>query len=128
MVIGVPTLNEIFDEKYYTDLPGGILQGFGGLFQGNFKLLVYPTKDSVDGTLATADTVAVPERQKELYEYLRKCGYIEPIREFDEAQLHITPGEVLRKLQSGDPAWREMVPPQVADLIQQRGLFAAPCL
>jgi hypothetical protein len=125
MVIGVPTLNELFEEKYYADLPGGILQGFGGLFQDPFKLLVYPTKDSSTGVIATADTVAVPGRLKKLYEHLRERSSIEPVREFDAAQLHVTPAVVLQKLQAGDPAWRDMVPPQVAELIQQRGLFAA---
>ena len=126
MVMGVPTLSEIFDEKYYADLPGGILQGLGGLFQGDVRLLIYPTKDSAAAPVSTADTMAVPDRQKKLYEYLRENGSIAPIREFDPAQLHITPGEVLQKLQAGDPAWRTMVPAQVADLIEQRGLFTAP--
>jgi hypothetical protein len=126
MVMGVPTLRETFDEKYYVDLPGGVLQGLGGLFQGAVRLLIYPTKDSPDGELSTADTIAVPERQKKLYEYLRENGSIEPIEEFDAAQLHITPGEVLRKLQANDPSWREMVPAQVADLIERRGLFRSP--
>jgi hypothetical protein len=126
MVMGVPTLNEIFEKKYYVDLPGGILQGLGALFQGPVKLLIYPSKDSTSGELSTADSVAVAKGQKKLFEYLRQNGSIEPIREFDPTQLHITPSEVLQKLQAGDPRWREMVPAQVADLIQHRGLFAAP--
>jgi hypothetical protein len=126
MVMGVPTLTEIFDEKYYADLPGGILQGLGGLFRGPVKLLIYPTKESATGQLSTADSVEVPARQKKLYDFFRECGCIEPVREFDSTQLHITPGEVLKRLQAGDPQWREMVPAQVADLIQQRSLFAAP--
>jgi hypothetical protein len=125
MVMGVPTLNEIFEEKYYADLPGGILQGLGGLFQGPVTLLIYPTKDSA-GELSTADSVAVPAREKKLFNYLRENGSIEPIREFDGAQLDVTPGDVLRKLQEGDARWRDMVPAPVAELIESRGLFAAP--
>jgi len=93
------------------------------LFQGAVRLLIYPTRDSAAGEISTADTIAVPEGQKKLYEHLREKGSIEPIGEFDPAQLHITPGEVLRKLQANDASWREMVPAQVADLIEQRGLF-----
>ena len=125
MVMGVPTLAELFEKKYYEDLAGGILQGCGDLFQGPFKLLIYPTKNSASGTISTVDSIPVPAGQEKLYEYLREAGLIEPIREFDEAQLHITPADVLQKLQAGDPAWREMVPPQVAAMIEQRGLFAA---
>jgi hypothetical protein len=125
MVMGVPTLSEIFDEKYYADLPGGILQGLGGLFRGPVTLLIYPTKDSA-GELSTADTITAPACETKLFEYLRQNGSIEPIREFDRAQLDVTPGEVLRRLQADDPAWREMVPPAVAELIERRSLFKAP--
>jgi len=31
--LGVPTLHEIFDEKYYSNLDGGILEGLGRLFK-----------------------------------------------------------------------------------------------
>jgi hypothetical protein len=124
MVMGVPTLNEIFDEKYYTDLPGGILEGFGGLFQGPVRLLVYPTKDAAAGHILTVESVEVGSHQRKLFEWLCENGSIEPIRDYDPAQLHITPAEVLRLLKAGDPGWREMVPEPVADLIEERGLFS----
>jgi hypothetical protein len=124
MVIGVPTVVETLDRKYYTELPGGILQGIGELFQGPVKLLIYPTKDPATGAILTSANIPISPTQAKLYEYLRDSGYIEDIREFDPAQLRITPAEVLGKLQSGDPSWREMVPSKVADLIQQRGFFS----
>ncbi len=124
MVMGVPTLKRIFEEKYYADLPGGILQGLGGLFQGPVTLLIYPTKGA-GGELSTVESTGVPPRVKYLFEYLRENGSIEPIREFDPAQLHISPGDVLQMLQAGDPRWRDLVPAQVADVIHDRGLFGA---
>ena len=125
MVMGVPTLNEVFEEKYYADLPGGILEGFGGLFQGPVRLLVYPTKDAGAGEILTVESVEVGPHQKKLFEWLCEKGSIEPIHEYDPAQLHISPAEVLRLLQAGDPRWREMVPAPVADLIERRRLFSA---
>ncbi len=44
MPVGVPTLREIFDQKHYSDLEGGILEGLGRLIQGKVRLFVYPTK------------------------------------------------------------------------------------
>jgi hypothetical protein len=125
MVIGLPTLKKIFEEKYYAGLPGGILQGLGGLFQGPVTLLVYPTKDATSGEILTVDSLPWATHQRKLFEWLRENGSIESIREFDPTQLHITPLEVLRTLQAGDPRWREMVPPAAAELIERRGLFAA---
>ena len=70
------------------------------------------------------DSVEVGAHQRKLLEWLCENGSIEPIREYDPAQLHITPAEVLRLIQAGDPAWRGMVPPPVADIIARRGLFS----
>jgi hypothetical protein len=123
MVMGVPTLRELFDEKYYTDLPGGILEGFGKLFQGNVKLFIYPTRETAAAEVDTADLLDVLPRQRGLYKYLLERGSMEAIREFDAAQLHITPRDVLTRLQSGDPSWQTMVPPEVARLIRERRLF-----
>ena len=39
------SLREIFDEKYYTDLEGGILESFGRLFKNDLKLYVYPLRE-----------------------------------------------------------------------------------
>jgi hypothetical protein len=125
MAMGVPTLEKLFDRKYYLDLPGGILQGLGGLFQGKVRLLVYPTKDVNTGEILTVDSIAPGLQERKLFEWLRENGFIEPIRGFAPAQLEITPAEVLRRLQTGDPTWREMVPQPVAELIERRQLFTA---
>ena len=42
IVLGIPTLIEIFDEKYYVQLPGGILESFGRLFKYKLRLYVSP--------------------------------------------------------------------------------------
>src|SRR5207247_6408889 len=42
LAMGVPTLREIFEEKYYADLEGGILESFGRLFKNALKLYIYP--------------------------------------------------------------------------------------
>ena len=46
MVLGVPSLQDIFEEKYYEDLGGGILESLGRLFKNDLKLFIYPLKDS----------------------------------------------------------------------------------
>src|SRR6187200_2214508 len=59
LVMGVPTLMEIFDEKYYLNLEGGILEALGRMFKGGLKLYVYPMIDEEDGKLVTATTLEV---------------------------------------------------------------------
>jgi hypothetical protein len=123
MVVGIPTLREIFEDKYYNELDGGLLEGLGRLFQGSVKLLVYPTLASAAEELATAESLDVRAEYRSLYSYFLQNRYIESIRDFDTAQLHVTPGDVLQKLQSSEPNWEAFVPMQVASLIKERGLF-----
>ena len=54
MVVGIPTLRGIFEEKYYEELQGGILEGLGRLFRGPVKLFAYPTLAGETGELETA--------------------------------------------------------------------------
>jgi len=123
MAMGIPTLRQIFEEKYYTDLEGGILEGLGKLFQGQVKLFILPTKETDAGDLTTSDSLQVEAKLSHLYRYLVENGYIEAIREFDPAELQFKPGEVLAGIQSGDPSWEKLVPPQAAAMIKEKGLF-----
>jgi len=70
IVMGVPTLREIFDEKYYTDLEGGILESFGRLFKNDLKLYVYPLLEPATKVLITAANLRVEPHLQHLYDYL----------------------------------------------------------
>jgi hypothetical protein len=123
MAMGVPTLREVFEEKYYTEMEGGILEGLGRLLQGRVKLFIYPTRETDAGELTTSDRLDVKPELSHLYRHLVENGYIASIREFDPGELHVTPGAVLAGIQSGDPSWEKLVPPQAAAVIKQKGLF-----
>lgn len=123
IVMGVPTLREIFDEKYYADLEGGILESFGRLFKNDLKLYVYPLREAKTGALITAGNLRVAPHLRHLYAYLVENRLIESLRDFDESCLPIFSRDVLAKIRSGDPAWETMVPPIVAQMIKERQLF-----
>ena len=57
--MGVPSLVEILNEKYYTNLEGGILEALGRMFKGGLKLYVYPRIDEATGKIVTATQVKV---------------------------------------------------------------------
>ncbi len=59
LVMGVPSLIEIFDEKYYLNLEGGILEALGRMFKGGLKLYVYPMIDESTGKIVSAKQVNV---------------------------------------------------------------------
>src|SRR5439155_11264605 len=76
LVMGVPSLLEIFDEKYYSNLEGGILEALGRMFKGGLKLYVYPIVDDKTGKLITAHQVQVAPNLRSLYQYLLDNEYI----------------------------------------------------
>jgi len=123
MVMGVPTLREVFEEKYYAGLEGGILEGLGRLFQGQVKLLIYPTRLAETGPPVTGESLDVKPALHHLYRYLVDNQFIESVREFKPEQLHVTPDAVLAAIQSGDSAWERAVPAEAAAVIKQKNLF-----
>jgi hypothetical protein len=123
IVMGIPSLQEIFDEKYYTDLEGGILESFGRLFKNALKLYCYPLQDSQTGSIITAGNLRVAPHLRHLYAYLIENHFIQGIQDFNSACLPIFSRDVLAKIKSRQPGWESMVPSQVASLIKDRELL-----
>jgi len=123
VVMGVPTLRELFEEKYYTDLEGGILESFGRLFKNALKVYVYPLKDPTTGALITAGNLRVAPNLRHLYAYLIENLFVQGLRGYDDNCLPIFSRDVLERIRKGDNSWEENVPPQVGNLIKERKLF-----
>jgi hypothetical protein len=123
LVMGVPSLMEIFDEKYYLHLEGGILEALGRMFKSGLKLYVYPMIDEKTGALITATKLEVTPHLRSLYHYLIDNEFIEEITDYNPDYLRIYPPDALAKLQSGNPVWERMVPPEVSTIIKSRKFF-----
>src|SRR5436190_13872387 len=123
LVMGVPSLLEIFHEKYYRNLEGGILEALGRRVKTALKLDVYPKVDEETGELVTATKLEVAPNLRSLYQYLLENEFIQEITDYNPEFLRILPPETLAKLQSGDPSWEFMVPPEVGRMIKDRQFF-----
>jgi hypothetical protein len=123
ITMGIPTLKDIFDEKYYTDLEGGILESFGRLFKNDLKFYIYPWRDPTSGAVITAGSLRVAPNLRHLYAYLYENQLIHGLREIHEEYLPIAANDVLAKIHAGDDSWEAMVPSEVAAVIKQRRLF-----
>jgi len=134
LVMGVPSLMEIFDEKYYLNLEGGILEALGRMFKSGLKLYVYPMIDEQTGKLLTATNLDVASNLRSLFQYLIDNEFIHEVKDYNPDYLRIYPPDALEKLQSGDAGWEKMVPPEVVEIIKARSFFgyraptAAPAL
>ena len=123
IVLGVPSLYELFDEKYYTQLPGGILESFGRLLKNDLKIYVYPLQRSAADELQTTRTVNLHSDLQLLYDYLCRRGSLVQLDNYNPKYLPIFSRDVLKRIGSGDESWEETVPPEVAEIIRRRGFF-----
>ena len=123
ITMGIPSLIELFDEKYYEHLEGGILESFGRLFRNDLRLYVYPLLDAATRHLVTVQKLKVSPNLQRLYEHLAENGYVESIDFYNKDYLPIFSREVLARIGSGDPSWEAMVPHDVAAIIKERRFF-----
>jgi hypothetical protein len=123
LVMGAGSLRELFDEQFYSDLDGGILESFGRLFKNDLKLFIYPLLDAASGGLTTVENLEVAPNLRKLYVYLVERACIEQLDGFHPEYLRIFSRDILAKIRAGDPAWEEMVPPGVASVIKREGFF-----
>jgi len=152
VTMGINNLLEIFNEKYYTHLEGGILESFGRLFRHSVKLYIYPMKQRAyrrylklqrkasgaeateeekstpsgslaDDLLITCNNLRVSPHLSNLYLHLLENGYIEHLRGIDASLLEIFSRDILTAISEADPVWETMLPEAAAAYIKKNGLF-----
>ena len=122
LAMGVNNLIDIFDEKYYRHLSGGILEAFGKLFYRDLKVLLYPMIGD-HGEIITSKNLKVHPRMKELYKFFKFNGKVVDIDDFDPNTLEVFSREVLKMIGSGKLGWEEMLPSGIAEIIKEHRLF-----
>ena len=142
VAMGINNLLEVFNEKYYENLEGGILESFGRLFRNAVKLYIYPMKKEAyeryivdsgandmsthtftSNVLINAKNVRIVDHLANLYAHLLENHCIDCIVGFDPNILNIFSRDVLKRIKSNDLTWEGMVPATVAQAIKRRGLF-----
>ncbi|MFY0600676.1 MAG: TonB-dependent receptor [Cyclobacteriaceae bacterium] len=126
IVLGYYNLERIFDESYYENLNGGILESFGRLFGSNVKLYVYPAKTNESDELLNLSKYAPPEHLHYLMEYLKHNDKVEDVSGANEEYLHIISDKVLEMIKKDEAEWENSVPNRVADAIKENHLFNFP--
>jgi len=123
LTMGVNNLVDVFDEKYYRHLSGGILEAFGKLFFKDLKVYLYPMKDSATGQIMTSNNVKVHPRMKELYKFFKYNNKVMDIIDYDPDIMDIFSREVLKRITNGEKGWEEMLPEGIAEIIKEKNLF-----
>ncbi len=123
VTMGVNNMIEVFDEKYYRHLSGGILEAFGKLFLENVKVFLYPLKEPETGQILTSNNLKVHPRMKELYKFFKYNSKVIDIVNYDPEILHIFSWNVLKKIVDDVPGWEEELPEGIAEIIKAKNLF-----
>lgn len=122
LAMGVNNLIDIFDEKYYRHLSGGILEAFGKLFYRDLKVFLYPMEGE-HGEIIDSQNLKVHPRMKELYKFFAYNGKVVDITGYENNNLKIFSREVLKMINSGKPGWENLLPKGIAELIKKHRLF-----
>ncbi len=123
ITMGIPSLTDLFDERYYENLEGGILESFGRLFKNDLRLYIYPLMDKSSRHLITVPKLKVAPHLQSLYEHMVENGHILSLDFYNKDYLHIFSRDVLCKIREKDTSWERAVPESVAKLIKERGFF-----
>ena len=123
IIMGTNMLVELFDEKYYRNLNGGILAAFGILFSRDLKIYLYPWFDEKTNTLYTTENCPVHPRLLPLFRYMVDNKRIVDIAEYNPDVLSIYSRDALEHIQNGHEGWEGMVPTYVDTLIKENKLF-----
>src|ERR1700687_6051277 len=148
VTMGINNLLEVFNEKYYENLDGGILESFGRLFRNSVKLYVYPMRMGAYNRYCQADPTSCPTpglgisehplamnvwinatnlqvklHLRNLYAHLLENHYVVPVVGYDSSLMEIFSRDILAKIQTGKSGWEKMVPAKASAIIKERHLF-----
>lgn len=122
LTMGVTNLIEIFDEKYYDGVKGGILEAFGNIFKNNMKIYLYPVLDKQKGNVIDSTNLKLEDNMKEFYKYFKVNDKIRDL-EFNKDYLNIFSKDVLKQIKNNTPGWEDKLPEGVSDLIIKKKMF-----
>jgi hypothetical protein len=125
LTMGIASLEELFNEEYYTELEGGILEAFGKLFTKDLRIYIYPLRVAATGALKTVGNLEMVGALRSLYCHLVERGRIRQLENFDETVLHIFSRDVIQRIQENDSSWEDMVPTAIAEVIKRRRFFGS---
>lgn len=121
IVLGLPLFEELFNERWYADLEGGLLEAFGRLFRNKVRLYVYPAGDPITGKVRNATQARVSREQQHLLNYMLQTGSVHVIKDGLEESLFQTSASVRKMIHDRDPRWQSLVP----EIVLKQGPWAA---
>lgn len=123
LCMGLAALQGLFDESYYRDLDGGLLESVGRLFKKQIKLLIYPYKSTNTGQVQCLRNVGFDDARQHLIDFLTARRSLISLENICYDYLDIHSPAVLDMIERGDNNWSALVPKSVEMIIRSKRLF-----
>jgi hypothetical protein len=117
IVIGATHLEKLFDESFYFDLSGNLLEGMGKLLGRFTRLYIYPHK-TAEICLLTKSFFPKPN-VKHIYAHFIENNMIQDIAGCDDLNEFIHSDEVNKLIKKKDKTWKKLVPEKIHKLIEK---------
>lgn len=116
IVIGATHLEKLFDESFYFDLDGGLLEGMSKLLGRFSRLYIYPHKTS-EICLLTKSFFPQPA-VKNIYKHFIDNNMIQDIAGCDEISEFIHSDDILKMVKKKDKSWKKYVPDKIHKFVE----------
>ncbi len=119
LTLSVDVFEKLFQETYYDDLPGGILESVGRLFKNSVRLYIYPMYDRETQTLRTAEQARIAPQLQHLLAFLVENHKLVSLTSHVGPELlqHWTT-DVRKMMDAGLAQWKTLVPEELVPLYE----------
>jgi hypothetical protein len=116
IVIGATHLEKLFDESFYFDLKGGLLEGMSKLLGRFSRLYIYPHK-TAEICLLTKSFFPKPE-VKNIFKHFIENNMIQDIAGCDDIKVFIHSDDVNKLIKKKDKSWKKLVPEAIHKILE----------
>lgn len=121
--MGVDNFMKIFNEHYYSNVQGGILEAFGKMFLDNVKVYLYPLRHWETGQIINSNNLKLEPRMKDFYKFFKYNNKVIDVIDYEPDYLNIYSRKVLQQIRNGETGWETKLPEGIAEMIKSGRMF-----
>ena len=121
--MGVSKIFEVFNENYYKDIDGGILEAFSKMFHDNVKVFLYPISDK-KGNIINSNNLKLHPRMKDFYKFFKYNKKFIDITDYEKEFLNIFSRVILKEIKDKkNENWKNKLPDGISEIITKNNMF-----
>ncbi len=117
IVVSARHLDKLFDEKFYFDLSGGLLEGMSKLLGRFSRLYIYPHKTE---TMCLLTKSFFPDKSvSHIYSHFMEHKMIQDIAGCDDITEYVHSEDIVKMQKTKNSNWKKFVPAEVVKVIER---------